>query len=62
MDPGSRRALLIAFVIAAIGLTACVVKTVPGHGHRYRSTESHEKHKKAKKPKKHNKGKHGHDD
>jgi hypothetical protein len=61
MDLGTKRALIIAFVIAAIGLTACVVKTAPGHGPRYRGVETHEKHKKDKHEK-HKKHKHGDDD
>lgn len=60
MDPATRRGLLIALLIAALGLAACVVKTAPSHRHRHHSVQSHEKHKphkgKHKKHKKHKKG------
>ncbi|HUQ05970.1 MAG TPA: hypothetical protein VM261_25885 [Kofleriaceae bacterium] len=53
-----KRAMLVTFIIAAIGLAACVVKTVPVHHQSHRPAE---KHKKAK-PQKHKKQKgHGHD-
>jgi hypothetical protein len=59
MDPGTKRGLLIAFLIAVITLTACVVRTAPTHRHRTQHVESHEKHKphkgKHKKHKKHHK-------
>jgi hypothetical protein len=59
MDPVTKRWLLVAFVIAAIGLTACVVRTVPAHRHQEVKAEKHkpEKHKKMKK----HKDDHGHD-
>ena len=60
MDPVTKRWLLVAFVIAAIGLTACVVRTVPAHRQQEVRGEKHkpEKHKKMKK----HKDDHGHDD
>lgn len=58
MDPGTKRGLLIAFLIAAVTLAACVVRTAPTH-RRGQHVESHEKHKphkgKHKKHKKHRK-------
>jgi hypothetical protein len=59
MDPVTKRWLLVALVIAAIGLTACVVRTVPAHHHH---EVRGEKHKPAKhKDKKHKDHGHGHD-
>jgi hypothetical protein len=56
MDSGTKLALLVTLLIAAIGLAACVVKTAPAHRHRVQTVE-HEKHKPAKhkKMKKHKK-------
>lgn len=53
MDPATKRGLLVALLIAAIGLTACVVRTVPVH-HRHQEVKAQKhKHEKHKKPKKH---------
>lgn len=56
MDQASKRGLLVALLIAGLGLGACVVRTAPTHRHRGQSVE-HQKHKKAKKVK-HKKHKH----
>lgn len=48
-----KRAILVTCIIAAVGLAACVVKTVPAHHHHRPAAE---KHKKAK-PQKHKKHK-----
>lgn len=54
MDPATRRWMFIAFLIAAVGLAACVVRPAPTR-HRHHQVQSHEKHKPAKhkKHKKH---------
>ncbi len=52
-----RRALLVIFLIAAVGLAACVVRTVPAHRHHgAHPAQKHkpQKHKKHKKHRKHN--------
>jgi len=59
MDRGTYRALLIALLIAAVGLAACVVRTTPAHRHRHQHVESHQKHK-PQKHKKHKKHKNDH--
>lgn len=51
-----KRALLVIFLIAAVGLAACVVRTVPArrhHGAHPAQKHKSQKHKKPKKPKKH---------
>ncbi len=55
-----KRAMLVTFIIAAIGLAACVVKTVPAHHHSHRPAEKHKK-AKPQKHKKHKDHRHGHD-
>jgi hypothetical protein len=53
-----KRALLVIFLIAAVGLAACVVRTAPVH--RQHGAHPAQKHKpqKHKKHKKHGKHKH----
>ena len=48
MDPGTKRGLLVALLIAAITLTACVVRTAPASRHRHQHVRSHEKHEPVK--------------
>ena len=51
-----KRALFVIFLIAALGLAACVVRTVPAHRHKgAHPSQKHkpQKHKKHKKHRKH---------
>ena len=54
-----KRAMLVTIVIAAIGISACVVRTRPVHRHGP-AAEKHKKHK-PEKHKKHKDHGHGHD-
>lgn len=59
-----KRGLLVAFVIATVGLAACVVRTRPAHRHGQPAYVESGKHKpqKHKKHKKHRGNGHGDDD
>ncbi|HVK71730.1 MAG TPA: hypothetical protein VM734_00360 [Kofleriaceae bacterium] len=53
-----KRAMLVVFLIVAIGLAACVVRSRPAHHHHHgrpAAKHDHDKHKKHKRHKKHHK-------
>lgn len=55
MDTATRRWLFIAFLIAAVGLSSCVVRTAPTHRHQHSQPDEKHKQQKHKKHKKHQK-------
>ena len=46
MDAGTKRGLLIALIIAAVGLAACVVRTHPVHRGQYVQAQKHQPEKR----------------
>ena len=50
-----KRMMLVVFLIVAVGLAACVVRTRPAHHHHGRPAAEQHDHKKHKKHKKHHK-------
>jgi hypothetical protein len=53
-----RLVLALCFLgLTGAGITSCVVRTKPGHGHYHKPGKQHKKHKKHKKHRKHKKHK-----